>query len=151
MIKIGKMPRILEDADRWTVGTGTFYVEKIVGFVQEDFWKELQQFEQYSLTEAGKAEMESAAAQVRAGNFRSETIDIPIMNRLLGRSKSITWQFNMLLDDTHEVGLEPQYIRSYATFDKITLVPWSDLMDREVEALEAKCLKMNDARTPRND
>lgn len=141
LVKICKRPFIAEDTDRWGQGLGTYSVYATeVGFVEQEFWNDLKAFENYSNTPEGKAEQEQAKKDLEAGK-KSEELDMPLMSRLIDKSKGLLWQFNMRITDNP--GTEQEYMRSYASFDCPTLREWTPEHDKEIKKLELKAKEMN--------
>jgi hypothetical protein len=139
MIKIGKKPHIAQHEDKWGQPLGTYYVNTTAGYVDEEFWKDLQLYENYSKTPEGEAEKEYGVKQLKDGVDPQE-LDLPIMRRLIGRANALLWQFNMQLTDKDDC---EDWIRSYALWDEPTLHEWTDKDDEEVKKLQAKCDELN--------
>lgn len=140
MIKICKKPYIAEDTDRWGQELGTYSVYgSEVGSVEEDFWEELKLFENYQNTPEGEAERKQAGEDIKAGK-NIDQLKVPLMTRLLTRSKTMLWEFNMM---TGYDGIDSCYVRSYAVFDQPTLREYMPAHDEEVKKLEEKCKEMN--------
>lgn len=143
LVKICKKPFIVQDEDRWGQLLPTFSVSGgVVGMVDEVFWADIKQFENYSNTPEGNAEQESAKEQLKSGAM-AQDIEMPIMKRLFARSKHTLWEFNMQLSENPDENGDMNYVRSYATFDQPTLREYTPEHDKEVETLQNKCDEMN--------
>lgn len=140
----------MEDTDRWGQELGTYSVYgSEVGYVEEQFWNDIKLFERYSATPEGSAEQQSAKEQLSSGAMVQD-VEMPIMKRLLDRSKTLLWQFNMRVGEqveTEDEVFESSYIRTYATFDQPTFREYTPAHDEEVKKLQTKCDEMNNAQS----
>ena len=140
-IKICKRAYIQQDTDRWGQLLGTYSVNYAVGFVSENLWEDMNLFENYGNTPETKAELEAAAEFIGNGGEVGEA-DLSIMNRLLKRSGSQLWQFNLRLD-TPTVDDTSSYIRCIASFKVPSLFVHDESMDKEYEKLKLQVIEMN--------
>ncbi len=150
LVKICKRPYIAEDEDRWGQGLGTYSVMgSEVGMVEEPFWNELDLFENYGNTPEGKAEQEAGKKHLNDGGSM-ETLEAPIMKKLLDRSKTQLWQFNMQLTEKPDENGAMSYLRSYAIFNEPSLRVHTEEHDKEVNKLQNKCKEMNSEKDNRD-
>lgn len=145
-VKICKVPYIFEETDRWGLPDGTYHIRHLVGYVDDQLWRDIQEFEQYE-TYGGLEEYASIGNFLKQGGSASD-VKAPIMERLLKRSKGMLWQFNMAttqrLDDKDD---ERYYIRTYAEFNKKTLMEWEPEFDDRIKFLQTQCDLLNKKNT----
>lgn len=143
MIRIAKMPFIIEDTDRWGVGLGTFSVVDVQGEMPEEMWSRVKEFEGYHLSTEGQAETEAfkeASKAAALAGIDSVTHTMPYMKKVIGYCNSQLWEFNLRVC---EVGDDTYYIRSYAKFAQITLHEWTPEHDEKVNQLKEQAKQMN--------
>ncbi len=142
LVKICKKPRIVEDDDRWGVSLGTYSVSNAqIGLVPEQFWSDLKVFENYGNTPEGIAEEEAAKKYIE-DTGSADGLEMPLMSKLLKRSKTLLWEFNMQVGEESDDGTT-SYIRSYAEFNHPTLEEYTPEHDKRVKRLQDQCDKMN--------
>jgi len=147
MIRIAKMPYIVEDTDRWGRPLGTFSVVDIQGEIAKEMWGKIQEYEGYSLSKEAKEDEAIAKIYVDQaiilGDLNiNEFPNLPHMNKLIGYCKSLIWQFNLRVSQSDDLS-EAEYIRSYAKFDQKTLHEWTAEHDEKVKMLKEQATKMN--------
>jgi hypothetical protein len=126
MIRITKLPSIVENEDRWGIPTGTFYVSYVNGYVDEDLWSKIQEFEDYYFSEESKNPI----------NFP----ELPHMSKIIGYAKTTIWQLNLCIDCSQE---NPTFIRSFALFGKKTFHIWTSEYDEKAKFLQKQVDQMN--------
>ena len=143
-IKIGKTPFIANEQDRWGQSLPTFMVYNDgPGFVEQSFWKEIQEFENHSI-EKEVAEVCFATGLTIQGNLNELMDKLPITSRLIKRAYGQLWQFNMLLKPrTYQEG--DDMIRSFAVLGERSIKRWTFVDDIKLAYLRWKCARMNKA------
>lgn len=140
-VRIGTLPRIVEDTDRWGMAMGTWSVITGVGWVTRDKWRELYEFENHDAC-GGKEETAAAAEWIKANpGFKATDVPVPLMKSRIKRS--LIEQFNVRLtrpDPSEDVG---EYVRMCAFFNSPTLVEWKPMHDDMVRRAQAQCDRMN--------
>lgn len=153
MVRICKLPCIVEDTDQWGRGLGTYSVQDVQGEIAESLWENLKAYEGYYESE----EHLSLASKVKGLDPSTLIATIqentPEMKRLIGMPNSLIWQFNMrvkVLNETNH-GEEGEYVRSFGTFGQRTLAEWTPEHDEKVKRLQAECDRMNSSRSKSNE
>lgn len=108
----------------------------VSGWVEKPFWYQLKEFEEYSYEKD-----DNLVSQYDKLNKLGK-IKAPKMERLIKRSGSQIWQFNMRLNKQEKNGTA-EYIRSYALFAEKTL-KLTTMVDRiKLLYFKIKCYFMN--------
>jgi hypothetical protein len=143
-IRIGTIPRISEDTDRWGMPLGTYRVHSAIGYVTREKWQELYEFENHDAC-GGKEETEKAAEQMRAGRTIDE-LDLPLMRKRVKRQ--LIEEFNATKNDPSTLVetdgiMENEYVRMVAFFNHRTLVEWKSEHDEMLRRAQEECDRLN--------
>jgi hypothetical protein len=127
MIKIGKMPRIVPNENRWGGIEPGYYVMSYNGYVTRDIWLKIQAFEGFDMKQ-----------KVTKENIADLEFKISVLMTFSHGHQ--LWQLNMKAknDDKCE-----EYIRILAGLGEKSLVKWTFLHDIYTKYLNIKCTIMN--------
>ena len=136
MKHICKLPRIVEDTDRWGRPMGTYYVNFRCGYVDQTCYNELVEFESYKCEDDHIKEQ--VATMTGHGMLDLSQIKAPKLQRLLARSKHQLWEFDM-----HARREGPDYVRSYAILGERSLHVMTKTILAKVKFMEVVVWFMN--------
>jgi len=147
MIRIAKLPYIIEDSDRWGRPLGTFSVIDIQGDLDEETWAKVKEFESYHISDGAKEDtkiMKECLDNVISGTVVLDVNNmpkLPYMTKLIGYCNSQIYQFNLRTKNSTENDFD--YIRSYGIFGEITNYEWTPEHDEKVKDLQKQVDQMN--------
>jgi hypothetical protein len=136
MIKIGKTPQIVEIFDDFGSSTGKFRVECQVGYISEELWRDLQEFQSYSMSREPTFQNQNVLV------FTDDEIEaqVPEMTRLIKRAGGNVWHFNMVQPQKHGYN---NFASCTAVLGKRTLKRWTWVDDLKLALLRLKTSMMS--------
>lgn len=138
MIRIAKMPYLTEDTDRWGWGLGTYSVVDVQGYMEDQMWNRVQEFEGYYLSVEDKTK-----ASLHGIGIDSISEMLPYMKKVLAyTNNSLIWEFNLFVSQLKDPS-EAKYLRSYAVFGEKTLHEWTPEHDVKVALLKEEAKGMS--------
>lgn len=154
MVRIAKMPYIVEDTDRWGRAEGTYSVVDIQGEMEVGMWIKVQEFEGYNLSNEALAEQQVLRAEIEA-RIKKETLHrfettemikfLPYMTKVINYCGSQLWQFKLR---TSDIDNDSDYIRSYGIFGEKTLQEWTPEHDVKVAELRIEAARLSNKPKP---
>ena len=145
MVKICAAPEVVEDTDRWGRGLGTYSVVNPVGWVEESFWKKIQDFQTYDMAQE-VAEIAAKGEMVYLRSTEDAAKVLPRFARLMKITRGMRiLEFNLLVEKpgTLSENGDQHYIRYYASLGKPTFKRYTALHEVRVALARLRCAWMN--------
>ena len=136
LVKIAKKPLILIESLEGTEAGKFFRVRNIVAYAEKSFYKEIHEFENYYTSKDGIEEKAKTLLDLENGISHAD-VKTPVMERLLSKSKSFLWEYNLHLEDNENEDF--LYVRSYSYFGSPSTYLWNEEHDKQVAELQAIC------------